>query len=49
MVRDENRGTIRTTEPYLQRNEADFEEWREDAAWHAAKYARWDHKGERRI
>jgi hypothetical protein len=24
---------------------ADFEEWRQDAAWHAAKYARWDRKG----
>ena len=31
------------------RTEADFEEWREDAAYHAAKYARWDRKGERRI
>jgi hypothetical protein len=31
------------------RTEADFEEWREDAAWHAAKYARWDRNGERRI
>jgi hypothetical protein len=31
------------------RNEADFEEWRQDAAYHAAKYARWDRKGERRI
>jgi hypothetical protein len=26
-----------------------FEVWREDAAYHAAKYARWDRKGERRI
>jgi hypothetical protein len=24
------------------RTEADFEEWRRDAAFHAAKYARWD-------
>src|SRR3979490_493393 len=24
------------------RSDADFEEWRQDAAWHAAKYARWD-------
>ena len=31
------------------RCEADFEEWREDAAFHAAKYARWDRKGERGI
>jgi hypothetical protein len=31
------------------RSKADFEEWREDAACHAAKYARWDRKGERRI
>jgi hypothetical protein len=31
------------------RTESDFEEWREDAAWHATKYARWDLKGERRI
>jgi hypothetical protein len=31
------------------RCEADFEAWRQDAAWHAAKYARWDRKGERRI
>ena len=31
------------------RSEADFEEWRLDAAWHAAKYGRWDHKGERQI
>jgi hypothetical protein len=31
------------------RSDADFEEWRQDAAWHAAKYARWDRKGERRI
>ncbi len=30
-------------------SEADFEEWRQDAAWHAAKYARWDRKGEHRI
>jgi hypothetical protein len=27
------------------RSEADFEEWRQDAAWHAAKYARWDRRG----
>jgi hypothetical protein len=31
------------------RTETDFEEWREDAAYHAAKYARWDRKGERGI
>jgi hypothetical protein len=31
------------------RCEADFEEWRQDAAYHAAKYSGWDHKGERRI
>jgi hypothetical protein len=31
------------------RSEADFEEWRQDAAWHSAKYARRDRKGERRI
>ena len=24
------------------RSDADFEEWRLDAAWHAAKYARWE-------
>jgi hypothetical protein len=24
------------------RSEADFDAWRQDAAWHAAKYARWD-------
>jgi hypothetical protein len=24
------------------RSEADFEEWRQDAAWHEAKFARWD-------
>jgi hypothetical protein len=29
--------------------DADFDEWRQDAAWHAAKYARWGRKGERRI
>jgi hypothetical protein len=28
------------------RSEADFEEWRHDAAWHAAKYARWDRRGD---
>ena len=27
------------------RTETDFEEWREDAAYHAAKYARWDQRG----
>jgi hypothetical protein len=27
------------------RSEDDFEEWREDAAYHAAKYARWDLRG----
>jgi hypothetical protein len=27
------------------RTEADFEAWRRDAAWHAAKYARWDRRG----
>jgi hypothetical protein len=27
------------------RTEADIKEWRQDAAWHAAKYARWDRKG----
>jgi hypothetical protein len=27
------------------RSEVDFEEWRQDAAWHAAKYARWDRRG----
>ena len=27
------------------RTDADFEEWRQDAAWHAAKYARWDRRG----
>jgi hypothetical protein len=26
------------------RSDADFEEWRQDAAWHAAKYARWDRR-----
>jgi hypothetical protein len=31
------------------RTDADFDEWRQDAAWHAAKYARWGRKGERRI
>src|ERR1035437_5464016 len=30
-------------------SDADFDEWRQDAAWHAAKYARWGRKGERRI
>jgi hypothetical protein len=30
------------------RTEADFEERRQDAAYHAAKYARRDRKGERR-
>jgi hypothetical protein len=30
------------------RTEADFEEWRQDAAWHAAKYERWA-RGERRV
>jgi hypothetical protein len=30
------------------RSKADFEEWRDDAAWHAAKYARWDRR-ERRL
>jgi len=29
------------------RSKADFEEWRQDAAWHAAKYARWDQRGGR--
>jgi hypothetical protein len=58
---DDRRGTSATFEAaraafeaawrdYLpKRTEADFEEWRQDAAWHAAKYARWDRKGERRI
>jgi hypothetical protein len=27
------------------RTETDFEEWREDGAWHAAKYARFDRRG----
>jgi hypothetical protein len=27
------------------RSDADFEGWRPDAVWHAAKYARWDRKG----
>jgi hypothetical protein len=31
------------------RCDADFDEWRQDAAWHADKYARWDRTGERRI
>jgi hypothetical protein len=31
------------------RTDTDFEEWRRDAAWHTAKYARWDRKGEYRI
>jgi hypothetical protein len=31
------------------RTDADFEEWRQDAAWHTAKYVRWDGKGECRI
>jgi hypothetical protein len=31
------------------RCEADFEEWRENAAYHVAKYSGWDRKGERRI
>src|SRR4030081_2708421 len=26
------------------RTDADFEEWRQDAEWHAAKYARWDRR-----
>jgi hypothetical protein len=29
------------------RSETDFEEWRQDAAWHAMKYARWDAKKEK--
>ena len=31
------------------RTDSDFDEWRQDAAWHAAKYARWDRRAERRI
>ena len=31
------------------RTDADFDEWRQDAAWHAAKYARWARQGEHRI
>jgi hypothetical protein len=27
------------------RCDADFDAWRQDAAWHAAKYARWDRLG----
>jgi hypothetical protein len=27
------------------RSDVDFEEWRQDEAWHAAKYARWDRRG----
>jgi hypothetical protein len=27
------------------RTDADFEEWRQDAAWHTEKYARWDRRG----
>jgi hypothetical protein len=27
------------------RTDTDFEEWRQDAAWHAAKYARWVTRG----
>jgi hypothetical protein len=27
------------------RSEDDFEEWRQDVAWHSAKYARWDRRG----
>jgi hypothetical protein len=27
------------------RSEADFQEWRDDDAWHAAKYARLDQRG----
>jgi len=27
------------------RRDSDFEEWRQDAAWHAAKYVRWDKRG----
>jgi hypothetical protein len=30
------------------RTETDFQEWRDDAAWHAAKYARWERSGGRR-
>jgi hypothetical protein len=30
------------------RSAADFEEWRQDAAWHTAKYERWA-RGERRV
>jgi hypothetical protein len=37
-------------ETYLpSRTEADFEQWRQDAAYHAAKYSGWDRKGERWI
>jgi hypothetical protein len=54
---DERHGTAATFEAararfetawrdYLpKRSEADFEEWRQDAAWHAVKYARRDCKG----
>jgi hypothetical protein len=57
---DERHGTAATFEAaraafeaawreYLpKRTAADFEEWRQDAAWHAAKYARFD-RGERRL
>jgi hypothetical protein len=31
------------------RTEADFEQWRQDAAYPAAKYSGWDRKGERWI
>jgi hypothetical protein len=27
------------------RSDADFDAWRQDAAWHAAKYERWDQRG----
>lgn len=40
------RGGIRSgMREYLpKRTDADFEKWRQDAAWHAAKYARWDRR-----
>src|SRR5450759_5343555 len=36
---------LRTVPGQPKRSDADLDEWRQDTAWHAAKYARWDRRG----
>jgi hypothetical protein len=36
---------LRTVPGLPKRCDSDFEEWRQDAAWYADKYARWDRRG----